>query len=69
MLPFSHRAGVTLAEIMTDGAGRLAPEAAGGPGQGHDALDLFPKRLPTQARPKLEELAVDAASWQNYDIR
>ncbi len=43
------------ARITTDGAGCLAPEAAGGPRQGHDALDLFLDRLPTQARPQVAE--------------
>jgi len=32
---------------------RLAPGAAGGPRQGHDALDLFMSGLPTQVRPRV----------------
>ena len=35
----------------------LAPEGAGGPRQGHDALDLFPNRLATQARSNCKKLA------------
>jgi len=40
---------------------RLVPEAARGSRQGHDALDLFPNRLPTQARTQVDDIAAHTA--------